>query len=144
RSFARRDHGRADVSPRSGEQVLVGCGFSVSMAEGVLRTPAFGIAGRWERIERLLRSDVCAFVILVVLPSPVYILELRHAVTGDRIGSDFLSFWQAGRSVLHGQSPYPALSSLPSVAHSLTFAPFVYPAPAAYWMVPFALLPFAV
>jgi hypothetical protein len=55
---------------------------------------------------------------------------------------DFHAFWQAGRAVLHGRSPYPA--SLPAVAHRTTFRPFVYPAPAAVAMVPFAVLPLVV
>src|SRR5437868_210438 len=113
------------------------------MAEGVLRAPTLELVG-WARVERLLRSNVCAFVLLVVLPSPLYVLEIYHAAAGIAVGSDFLSFWTAGRAVLHGRSPYPELSSLPQVADPKTFAPFVYPAPAAYWMVPFALLPFAV
>lgn len=110
------------------------------MAEGVFSAPAYDLS----RAKRLLRSDVCAFVLLVLLPSPVYALEIYHAVAGIKLGSDFLSFWQAGRSVLHGHSPYPSLSALPALADPKTFAPFVYPAPAAYWMVPFALLPFPV
>jgi hypothetical protein len=39
-------------------------------------------------------------------------------------------------------SPYPALSSLPHVANEKTFAPFVYPPPAAFAMVPLSALPF--
>ena len=112
------------------------------MAGGVFSAPTLELEG-WARIERLLRSNVCAFVLLVVLPAPLYVLEIYHAAAGIAVGSDFLSFWQAGHAVLHGRSPYPALSSLPRVADPKTFAPFVYPAPAAYWMVPFALLPFA-
>ena len=110
------------------------------MAEGAFTAPAFDVV----RLKRLLRSNVCAFVLLVVLPSPVYALEIYHAVAGLRIGSDFWSFWQAGHSVLHGRSPYPQLSSLPAVADKMTFGPFVYPAPAAFWMAPFAPLPFPV
>jgi alpha-1,2-mannosyltransferase len=74
----------------------------------------------------------------------MYAYIAARAVTGDRHGSDFLSFWQAGRAVLRGQSPYPLLDALPAVADRLTFAPFVYPAPAAYWLAPLAILPFAV
>ena len=57
-----------------------------------------------------------------------------RAVTGDRRASDFLSFWQAGRTVLRGHSPYLLLGALPAVADRLTFEPFVYPAPAAFAM----------
>ncbi|HEX4679661.1 MAG TPA: glycosyltransferase 87 family protein, partial [Gaiellaceae bacterium] len=49
----------------------------------------------------------------------------------------------AGGHVWHAESPYPALDGLPSVTDGRTFAPFVYPAPAAFAMVPFAALPFA-
>ena len=115
------------------------------MAEGVL--PTIALRPRFRRLRvvapLLLRSNVFAFVVLVVLPSPAYVYIVMRAVRGERRGSDFLSFWQAGRHVLHSQSPYPLLDALPAVADRLTFAPFVYPAPAAYWMAPFAVLPFA-
>jgi hypothetical protein len=55
---------------------------------------------------------------------------------------DFKTFWQSGRDVLHGHSPYPDV--LPTTAHRQTFRPFVYPAPAAVAMVPIALIPFVV
>jgi hypothetical protein len=51
---------------------------------------------------------------------------------------DFHTFYNAGRAVLHGRSPYPpARSSV--LAHETSF---VYPAPAALLMVPLSLLPF--
>jgi alpha-1,2-mannosyltransferase len=56
--------------------------------------------------------------------------------------SDFWTFWVAGRTVLHGGNPYPALASLPDVADKW-FAPFVYPPVAAYLLAPVAVLPFA-
>jgi glycosyl transferase family 87 len=53
---------------------------------------------------------------------------------------DFHAFWRAGHAVLHGRSPYPpARASV--LAHESSF---VYPAPAAIAMAPFALLPFKV
>jgi Glycosyltransferase family 87 len=55
---------------------------------------------------------------------------------------DFKTFWQSGHDVLHGHSPYP--QELPTAAHRQSFRPFVYPAPAAVAMVPFALIPFVV
>jgi len=57
--------------------------------------------------------------------------------------SDFWTFWSAGRDVMHGHSPYPALQSLPHVP-SRRFAPFVYPPVAAFGMVPVSLLPYGV
>jgi len=74
-------------------------------------------------------------------------LLLMGACLGDATAagphhSDFWTFWSAGRDVLHGHSPYPALQSLPHEA-SRTFAPFVYPPVTAFTMVPLALLPYA-
>src|SRR5919197_633227 len=55
---------------------------------------------------------------------------------------DFQTFWNSGRAVLHGRSPYP--HALPDVADRATFRPFVYPAPAAFLLSPLALIPYAV
>jgi hypothetical protein len=116
------------------------------MTQGVL--PAVGL---WPRAQRfwfvvpiMLRSTASTVLFLAVIPAAIYIPVVVHAVTGDRSGSDFLSFWHAGGAVLHGRSPYPIVDALPAVADRRTFEPFVYPAPAAVGMVPFALLPFAV
>ncbi|MES1247739.1 MAG: glycosyltransferase family 87 protein [Actinomycetota bacterium] len=57
--------------------------------------------------------------------------------------SDFWTFWIAGRTVLRGGDPYPALASLPHVADKW-FAPFVYPPVTAFLMAPVAVLPFAI
>jgi glycosyl transferase family 87 len=115
------------------------------MAEGVLwasaRRPR--LSGLRAAVPLIVRAKFFAFAFLVALPAPMYAFIVARAVSGDRRGSDFLSFWQAGRVVLHGHSPYPLLDALPAVADRLTFEPFVYPAPAAYWMVPLAILPFA-
>ncbi len=57
----------------------------------------------------------------------VFAIDFHHA------------FWPAGRAVLEGTSPYP-----PATEASLsTGTAFVYPAPMAYLMAPFALLPHA-
>jgi hypothetical protein len=116
------------------------------MAEGVFspvalrpRSPGLRAAAA-----TVARSNAATAVTLLAIPSLMYAYITVRAVTGDRRGSNFLSFWQAGRMVLHGQSPYPLLDALPAVADRFTFEPFVYPAPAAYWMVPLAILPFAV
>ncbi|HEY8645909.1 MAG TPA: glycosyltransferase family 87 protein [Gaiellaceae bacterium] len=116
------------------------------MAEGVL--PAIRL---WPRVRRfcfvapiILRSTASAVLFLGVIPIAMYVPTILHAVTGDRRSSDFLSFWEAGGNVLHSQSPYPLVDALPAVADRFTFEPFVYPAPAAFGMVPFAILPFAV
>jgi alpha-1,2-mannosyltransferase len=116
------------------------------MTEGVL--PAIRL---WPRVRRfwfvtpiMLRSTASAVLFLGLLPFAMCVPGILHAVSGDRRSSDFLSFWQAGRDVRHGMSPYPLVDSLPAVADRFTFEPFVYPAPAALGMVPFAALPFAV
>jgi alpha-1,2-mannosyltransferase len=57
--------------------------------------------------------------------------------------SDFWTFWHAGRVVLHGGDPYPAIATLPHVADKW-FAPFVYPPVAAFLFAPLAALPFTV
>lgn len=114
------------------------------MAEGVLTPVALRPRQRGLYVAALViaRSKATIAVMLLV-PTLMYVYIAARAVTGDRRLSDFLSFWQAGRTVLHGQSPYPLLGALPAVADRLTFEPFVYPPPAAYWMVPLAILPFA-
>lgn len=61
--------------------------------------------------------------------------------SGARV-SDFWTFWDAGRSVLHGRSPYPTIASLPAVPGK-TFAPFVYPPSTAFVLAPIAVLPYA-
>jgi hypothetical protein len=65
-----------------------------------------------------------------------------HLLIGSPQLFDFRTFWESGRAVLHGHSPYP--SALPSVATPATFRPFVYPVPAAVAMVPLAALPLAI
>jgi hypothetical protein len=65
-----------------------------------------------------------------------------HLLIGTRALFDFRTFWESGRAVMHGLTPYP--SALPTVAHANSFRPFVYPAPAAFAMVPFAVLPIGV
>jgi len=62
--------------------------------------------------------------------------NLRHAAGLP----DFRIYRQAGAAVLHGHSPYVS----PAAIHSVGTAGFVYPAPAAWVMAPFALLSFHV
>ncbi len=116
------------------------------MAEGVL--PAIRLRPhmrRWVNVVPLVfRSKPAAVLFLALLPIGLYVQTIVQAVAGERSGSDFLSFWEAGRNALHGHSPYPLVDTLPAVADRFTFAPFVYPAPAALGMVPFGILPFAV
>lgn len=87
-------------------------------------------AARCSAIVFLGVAPVCLFVFLVA--------TLRHHP------SDFTTFWESGRAVLHGRSPYPSLRSLPAHPDPKTFAPFVYPPIAAVAMLPLSVLPFGV
>lgn len=90
-------------------------------------------------VERVRRC--CEWSLLGAVP---LLFVAFYAVSFLRRGpgeSDFWTFWLAGRSVLHGHSPYPTLASLPTHA-SRTFAPFVYPPVAAFLLAPVAVLPF--
>lgn len=55
---------------------------------------------------------------------------------------DFRAFWQAGRDVIDGVSPYPAAHEIR--AGSVAVQEFVYPPPVALLMVPFGLVQFEV
>src|SRR5438067_4726579 len=118
------------------------------MGEGVFPAGGVSIGARVRRftlaVPRMLSSPPFCILLLGVIPLLLTVPAIVHAVTGERNLSDFLSFWNAGRRVIHGESPYPSIGSLPAVADPSTFAPFVYPAPAAFAVVPFAVLPFAV
>jgi alpha-1,2-mannosyltransferase len=72
------------------------------------------------------------------LPHRVPLADLGHHE------SDFATFWQSGRDVRHGHSPYPQLHSLPRHAAPTSFAPFVYPPLAAVAMIPLSVLPYGV
>ena len=92
------------------------------------------------RLATVVRGSVVVFV-FGALPACFAVIFLHLLATGYH-PFDFQTFWQSGRDVLAGRSPYPA--SLPAVAHRDTFRPFVYPAPAAIAMVPISLIPYAV
>src|SRR3954468_19161459 len=104
------------------------------MAEGILPALVGRPAVRRMRVvvPTVLRSPPAIALLLVLGPTIFYILAAVNALEGVTRGSDFASFWQGGRSVLHGLSPYPTIASLPAVANRITFVPFVYPAPAAF------------
>ena len=77
------------------------------------------------------------------LPVLIVVLCVLTLARSGRHDSDFATFYDAGRAVLHGHSPYPTIASLPSVAGK-RFAPFVYPPVAAFSMAPLSVLPFDV
>jgi len=69
----------------------------------------------------------------------VWILTISES--GHSFAVDFVnSFWPAGHHVLHGQSPFPPVTHA-ALARGTAF---VYPAPAALLVAPFALLPVTV
>jgi hypothetical protein len=83
-------------------------------------------------------SELVMFGLIPVVFTGLFVLEFALGFHTF----DFHTFWHSGRDLLHGRSPYP--DSMPLVAHQKTFRPFVYPAPAAVLIAPFALLPYAV
>jgi alpha-1,2-mannosyltransferase len=82
-------------------------------------------------------------LVLAVLPLALMAYALVIIIVNGRWGSDFSTFYDSGRAVLHGHTPYPSLASLPAHAGKL-FAPFVYPPVAAFVIVPLSLFPFSV
>ena len=89
-------------------------------------------------------------LVYAVLPGLLLTVMLAASVH-HHFAFDFHQFWQGGRDVIEGRSPYPAASSLPKggdrsldpVGIQETFR-FPYPAPAALVLAPFGALPFAV
>jgi hypothetical protein len=91
---------------------------------------------------KIAAARLGAWVGLGVLPLALAIVFGAVFLSRGAGRSDFWTFWVAGRTVLHGGNPYPALASLPDVADRW-FAPFVYPPVTAYLLAPLAVLPFA-
>jgi len=91
---------------------------------------------------RQASSRVLAIVAFALLPGALLgallvDLSLAHP-TNPNYYWDFHVFWRAGRAVMHARSPYPPVrASVLAQQRS-----FVYPAPAAFLMVPFALIPY--
>jgi hypothetical protein len=88
--------------------------------------------------------------LLGVAPIVVTAVVLGLAI-GDDAAFDFRQFWQGGRDVVHGVSPYPAPGSLPAASTAAELDPkgiqeafrFPYPAPTALALAPLGALPFA-
>lgn len=95
------------------------------------------------RAVRILRlcGRASAITAFAVGPVACIVAIAWFAATGSSHPIDFTAFWNAGGAVVHGRSPYPQLASLPHVADRLTFAPFVYPAPAAVAVAPLSAVP---
>jgi hypothetical protein len=83
-----------------------------------------------------------------VIPAAVLTAMIAVSARHD-LAFDFHQFWQGGRDILDGHSPYPPAGSLPPggdpslgpKAIQQVFG-FPYPAPAALAVVPFGALPF--
>jgi alpha-1,2-mannosyltransferase len=89
-------------------------------------------------------------ILYALLPALLLTLMVAGSVH-DHFAFDFHQFWQGGRDVIDGRSPYPPPDSLPrggdrtldAVAIQDVFR-FPYPAPAALAMAPLGALPFSV
>jgi hypothetical protein len=85
---------------------------------------------------------IVSLVVFAVIPAAVLIALIAHGAGAPAATSfwDFHAFWDAGRAVIHGRTPYPPASDTVLGREGS----FVYPAPAAVAMVPLALLPYEV
>jgi alpha-1,2-mannosyltransferase len=84
----------------------------------------------------LLASRASSLLLFAVAPLLLY----ARVISAAPPLLDFQVFWGAGRDVLAGRSPYPPLEAAALASEHA----FVYPAPAALAMVPWALLPYPV
>jgi alpha-1,2-mannosyltransferase len=109
--------------------------------QGALRLSRPGLGHALRRVLGLLAFAVLPCVLVTVIVG---------GSVGKHFAFDFHQFWQGGRDVAHGHSPYPPSSSLPDNGTNLgpiaiqNVFRFPYPAAAALAMVPFGLLPFNV
>lgn len=87
-------------------------------------------AEKWRNLGRAAGTGA-----LLLAASGLAVLSLVTGF-GDHNYADFHIFWRAGHDVLHGHTPYP----LPAASELRAQNQFVYPAPAAVAMAPFALL----
>jgi Glycosyltransferase family 87 len=89
------------------------------------------------------RPTLRTAVFFLFVPLPI-VLNVAIVWASIRVGFatsfgfDFHAVWEAGRTVLHGHSPYPSAT----VAALRSENQFVYPPLAAFLFVPLAVLPF--
>ncbi|HUZ84240.1 MAG TPA: glycosyltransferase 87 family protein [Gaiellales bacterium] len=84
------------------------------------------------------RSPVSVLVTVILLVAPVALaFDVVRATYGAHHFADFGIFYDAGRAVLHGRSPYPE-ATVRALRHQNQF---VYPAFSAVVLAPLALLP---
>jgi hypothetical protein len=92
-------------------------------------------------------AGVASVALFAVLPAALLAAFLAAAI-GNDYAFDFHQFWQGGRDVLDGVSPYPTAAQIAAAGDSLDphgiqdVFRFPYPAGAAVAMVPFGALPF--
>jgi hypothetical protein len=116
----------------------------VQSSRGLERAPGPGRAGLLVALRQVL-----AVAFLGVAPIVATAVVLGMAI-GDDAAFDFRQFWQGGRDVAHGVSPYPAPGSLPEAEAAAELDPhgiqetfrFPYPAPAALALAPLGVLSF--
>ena len=116
----------------------------VQSSRVVERAPGPGKTGLLQALRQ-----VVAVVFLGLAPIIATAVVLCLAV-GDDPAFDFHQFWQGGRDVVHGVSPYQATGTLPDATTAAELDPhgirnawrFPYPAPAAVALAPFGALPF--
>lgn len=94
--------------------------------------PGINVAGLKGAVRKISLLFLFAGVPLVAI-----VLVLMPSLLPG-LGWDFRVFYDAGRAYLHGRSPYPDATLAGVVAKNV----FVYPAPAALALAPFALLPY--
>jgi alpha-1,2-mannosyltransferase len=88
---------------------------------------------------------VCQLILLGLLPVAFFVAVLT---LGKDFSFDFHQFWEGGRNVLDGVSPYPSSAALHAIGADLgpreipKVFRFPYPAGSALAMAPLALLPF--
>ena len=88
---------------------------------------------------------VSEVIVLAVLPGALLLYILFG---GKDFSFDFHQFWQGGRDVVDGRSPYPTVSAVDAAPHDLSahgiqqVFRFPYPAGSAVAMAPLALLSF--
>jgi hypothetical protein len=89
------------------------------------------------RRPRPLDPRSLAWQVALIVPALVLLVVAVRTAYGPRDFYDFHIFWNAGRDVLAGRTPYPH-ATFAALRHQ---DQFVYPAPAAVAMAPLALLP---
>jgi hypothetical protein len=108
------------------------------------------VAGSEEKVPTAGRHHALALrvwevLLLGVLPAAVLLYVL---IAGKDFGFDLRQFWQGGRDVVDGVSPYPSRALLDTASASLDprgiqhVFRFPYPAGSAVALAPLALLPF--